>query len=351
MAVNKTTYVQHDTPTKNWFIGAMEATGKLGESAAKYGIKPSTASNLWTKYKNTGTTKNLPHSGRPPKLSDHGRRLVVQNCVNERRKPFQQIAHDSMMNISEHTVRDVAADAGYHRRVARKVPFLSALQKRKRIAWANEFRDFGAQEWWNLMWSDECYIHLDDKSGRVYVTHRANEEYDENCVIPTFKQSSVCVMFWGCIMKGRKGPLVVLEYPGGKGGGMTAQRYISQVLEAHLNSFYHQMKEERPAVKFQQDGAPSHTSKLAKQWLADHGISVFPHPPSSPDLNPIEPVWHELKKLIRALPQIPTTIPKLIQAIHDAWEVLAIPNIDKYVDTMPERVQAVLNASRGHTRF
>ena len=172
MPVNKTTHVQHDTPTKNQFISAMEATGKLHESAAKYGIKPSTMLNLWTKCKNTGPTKNLLCSGRPPKLSDCGRQLVVRNCVNERQKPFQQIAHDTMMNISEHTVRDVAADAGYHRRVARKVPFLSALQKRKRIAWANEFRDFGAQEWWNLIWSDECYIHLDDKSGQVYVTRR-----------------------------------------------------------------------------------------------------------------------------------------------------------------------------------
>ena len=152
MAVNKTTCVQHDTPTKNQFIGAMEATGKLRESAAKYGIKPSTALNLWTKYKDTGTTKNLPHSGRPLKLSDREQRLVVRNCVNERRKPFQQIAHDSMMNISEHTVRDVAADAGYHQHVVRKVPFPSALQKRKRIAWADEFRDFGSQEWWNLIW-------------------------------------------------------------------------------------------------------------------------------------------------------------------------------------------------------
>ena len=32
-------------------------------------------------------------------------------------------------------------------------------------AWANEFRDFGAQEWWNLIWSDEYYINLDEKSG------------------------------------------------------------------------------------------------------------------------------------------------------------------------------------------
>jgi hypothetical protein len=64
-------------------------------------------------------------------------------------------------------------------------------------------------------------IHLDDHHGRVYVTCCANEVYNENCVVPTFKQSSVCVMVWGCIMEGRKGPLVVLKYPGGQGGGMT----------------------------------------------------------------------------------------------------------------------------------
>ena len=65
----------------------------------------------------------------------------------------------------------------------------------------------------------------------------------------------------------------------------------------------------------------------------------------------MEPVWHELKKIIRALPQIPTTVPKLIQAVHNAWEVLAIPDIDKYVDTMPERVQTILKANGGHTKF
>ena len=70
MTVNKTALVQHDTPTKNRFIGAMEATGNLRQSAARYGIKPSTVSDLLTKYKNTGTMKNCPHSGNPPKLSD-----------------------------------------------------------------------------------------------------------------------------------------------------------------------------------------------------------------------------------------------------------------------------------------
>lgn len=264
MTANKTPRIQHDTPTKNRFIGAMEATGKLRQSAAKYGIKSSTASDIWTKYKKTGTTRNRPRSGRPPKLTDRAHRLVVRNCVKDRRKPFQLIAQEANMGISEHIVRNAAAAAGYHRRVAREVPFLTALQKKKRVAWAKEFERFGPYEWGNVIWSDECYIHLDDHHGRVYVTRRANEVYKENCVVPTFKQSSVRVMVWACIMEGRKGPLVVLKYPGGRGGGMTGRRYISQVLEAHLFTFYHQMKENRPEVVFQQDGAPSHTSKLTK---------------------------------------------------------------------------------------
>jgi hypothetical protein len=66
----------------------------------------------------------------------------------------------------------------------------------------------------------------------------AEEEFDENCAIPTFKQSAIQVMVWGCVMKGKKGPLVVLEYPGGRGGGMNSERYQTQVLNAHLFDFY-----------------------------------------------------------------------------------------------------------------
>jgi hypothetical protein len=39
-------------------------------------------------------------------------------------------------------------------------------------------------------------------------------------------------------MKGNKGPLVVLEYPGGKGGGMNAKQYQEQVLKAKLHDYY-----------------------------------------------------------------------------------------------------------------
>ncbi|KAF5319866.1 hypothetical protein D9758_018521 [Tetrapyrgos nigripes] len=135
-------------------------------------------------------------------------------------------------------------------------------------------------------------------------------------------------MVWGCMMKGKKGLLVVLEYPGGRGGGMNARRYQEQVLEGKLLEFYQEMDSERGDIKFQHDGAPSHTAKSTKKWLSDHGIPLFPHPPSSPDLNPIEPVWHKLKHGVQARPCHPTSVLSLIDAVKEVWEGITVETID-----------------------
>ena len=88
-----------------------------------------------------------------------------------------------------------------------------------------------------------------------------------------------------------------------------------------------------------------------QNWFSTAGILLLYHPPSSPDLNPIEPVWHELKKVLHALPHPPTSVDELCHAVRDAWDSLPISDIDKHIDTMQERVQDILAAKGGHTQF
>jgi hypothetical protein len=74
--------------------------------------------------------------------------------------------------------------------------------------------------------------------------------YKEDCLTPTFQQSSVCIMIWSCISLGQKGPIVVLDYPGGKGGGMTVKQYQEQVLEAVLKDIYADLEEKLGVCTF-----------------------------------------------------------------------------------------------------
>jgi hypothetical protein len=272
--------------------------------------------------------------------------------LTKRRKPFSEIANQTKPKISKGTIRNILAQRGYHRHVAKKVPYLTRAHRRERLAWAQVCKAHAVLGiWQKKIWSDECYIYLGDNRGRIFVTHHPGEEFHNNCCVPKFAQSTVHVMVWACIMKGRKGPLVVLEYPGGRGGGMNSAQYQEQVLEGALKDFYHQVLKEESGIEFQQDGAASHRSKSTMKWFHQNQISLFNHPPHSPNLSPIEPVWLKLKQCLQALPYLPTTVPQLIQAVKDIWDELPISDIDKHIDTMDKRVKAVFAAKGGHTPF
>ncbi|KAI0781746.1 hypothetical protein C8Q75DRAFT_796064 [Abortiporus biennis] len=334
---------QHDSPKKNQFIGLIRSGQSIAQAAQHLNIPYSTARDILNKWKKYGSTSNRPRPGHPKKVTDRGARRMVRTARVNRRMGFQEIGNQMAPTVTDATVRNILDKEGYHRRLAKKVPNLTKTQKKKWVIYGKKYKEFTEEDWERVAFSDECYIYIEDSKSRVYVTHRPDEQLLEECLVPSFKLSSICVMVWGCIMKDKKGPLVVLEYPGGKGGGMTSKRYQEQVLDAVLKDFYTQMKETRGSILFQQDSAPSHMSKSTKQWFRDHGIPLLYHPPSSPDMNPIE--------LLRLLPHPPTTVRGLQDAVCDAWDSLPIEDINKHVNRMQDRVEDVLAAKGGHTRY
>ena len=50
---------------------------------------------------------------------------------------------------------------------------------------------------------------------------------------------------------------------------------------------------------FQHDLAPCHTAKSVKKFLNDSNIQVLPWPANSPDLNPIENIFHNVKNKLK----------------------------------------------------
>ena len=71
------------------------------------------------------------------------------------------------------------------------------------------------------------------------------------------------------------------------------------ILKQHLKTSVRKLKLGRKLV-FQMDNDPKHTSKVVAKWLKDNEVKVLELPSQIPDLNPIENVWAELKKHVRA---------------------------------------------------
>ena len=315
------------------------------EVAARVGCSVGAVSEIMKKYQETGTVVDKPISGRKRVTTQRQDRIMTRISLADRRKTALQISaclkehHNFAVSVS--TVQRRLREVGLKAYRARKKPRLTLTHRQKRLQFAVKHRYWTAAEWSKVVFSDESRFLLYRNDGRPFVRRRPGEAYRPDCVQPTLKHGGGGVMVWGCMSESGVGELVLVT------GRLCASDYISLLRKA-LPASVHILGLEDDYI-FQQDNASCHTAKSTKSWMARNSIRLLDWPAQSPDLNPIEHLWDGLGRQLgsRAF----SNNNQLWQHLQEQWKLLSRLYISKLVESMPRRIQAVIDARGGYTRY
>ena len=137
---------------------------------------------------------------------------------------------------------------------------------------------------------------------------------------------------WGGISRKGATQLVIFN-------GIMDSVFYQDILNQNLIPF---IEENFPdSHRFMQDNDPKHTSRSTRAWMEEKGINWWHTPAESPDLNPIENVWHALKHHLRRHVK-PSNREELIEGIKEFWRGLNPQACNKYIDHLYNVIPVVI---------
>lgn len=307
-------------------------------------IDKSTVNRIINKFKTTNSLKDKPRSGRPRKTTARTDKIIKRKSVADPRKTAVDIANElrdeNLADVSRSTVSRRLKEVGLIGRIGVKKPLIKPKNKKIRLEFAKKYQHWTEADWRKVLFSDESKFNLFGSDGKKYVRRPQGQRYNSRYQIPTVKHGGGHIMVWGAFSSAGVGPLVRIE------GTMDAVLYRS-ILAEHMLPY---AKKNMPrGWLFQQDNDPKHTSKLVKEFFNKNKVRVLDFPSGSPDLNPIEHLWQELK--IHVGRQKRSNKNKLWEQLQEQWQNISQDRIQNLISSMPRRCAAVIAAKGMATKY
>ena len=187
------------------------------------------------------------------------------------------------VEVSLSTVRRSRKQQGWTLQQTRYCQLICNANKIKRLEYAQRVLESG-DTFHNVIFSDECSILL------AHYRRTCYRKFDEPTKRKPKPKHPLKVHVWAGISRHGATEICIFD------GIMDADLFCN-ILETTLVPF---IRERLPDHHFMQDNDPKHTSRRVQTFFDEHNINWWRTPPESPDLNPIEDLWHELKHFLES---------------------------------------------------
>ena len=239
------------------------------------------------------------------------------------------------ISVSSSTVRRSRKQQGWTLQRTAYCQLIRDANKVKRLEYARRVMESGGT-FHNVIFSDKCSISLEQYCRTCY------RKIDEPTKRKPKPKHPLKLHVWAGI--NRQGATKICIF----NGIMDADLFCN-ILETTLVPF---IREKLPDHRFMQDNDPKHTSRQAQAFFEENNINWWRTPPQSPDLNPIEDLWHELKFYLESKVK-PRNKQELVDGIKKFWErKVTLEKCAKYIDhVLHKAVPAVVEAAGATTKY
>lgn len=313
-----------------------------------------TAIRLWAARGRQGrdSAEDEPRSGRPTALPAPARLRLQKALQNKRFVTPAKLA--GSFGVHPQTIRRTARDLGLVPVKLQHRCRQSEKQRVYRVEWAETRKAKTAASWRTWVFSDEKWFYLVCRKSGEWVWVAQDDHLNEARYIPRDKNPTK-VMVWAAISYDGRSSLHV--FPAKTKVDSHEYQYCMQeaLLPAIQDKEYLFPGGTPRKWVYQQDGAPCHTSNSTFAWLEKHlpkGCSINDGgkwPAGSPDLNPIENLWNFFQNKVVEFQ--PSSFDQFKELLVDVWWDISQDYIRTLYNSMPRRIEAVLNSNGKMTKY
>lgn len=315
--------------------------------AMQLGVSRRAIRNVWERFQETGSVARRPGSGRVRATTAQEDRYLRLTARRERtvtaRTLQTRLRQSTGTRVSDQTIRNRLHENGQRSRVRAIRLKLTRAHRAARLRYARDHLEWTMDNWKNVLFTDECKVKFFSDDRRVRVWGREGERFSESCIHGTDRFGGPSVMIWGGISLYGKTELVILNE-----GTVTASSYIKQVIRPHVTPFSQRVGNN---FVFMHDNARAHTARLTQRALSEANITILPWPAMSPDLNPIEHVWDQLKRRLKENYSDVNSQQELINALKLCWEQIPEETVTHLIESVLDRLRECIQSRGGPTRY
>ncbi|KAG2456859.1 TCB1 transposase, partial [Polypterus senegalus] len=246
----------------------------------------STVASIIRKWKKFKTTRTLPRAGWQSKLSDRGRRALVREVTKNPIVTLSELQRSSIF-VYNRNLRYSLSSTGTHDLAQHPVHTSTEQSRSKKTPLTNPRIN------WEKRRGSASTLHSTHSTR--YVWRKENTAFENKNLIPSVKHGGGSIMVWTCFAASGPGRLAFID------GNMNSELY-----QRNLKS-------------------------------------------ESPDLNPIEMLWKDLKRAVNV--RKPTNIPELKLFCSEEWAKIPPSQCAGMIKSYWKCLVAVIAAKGGHIRY